>query len=326
MTNGLDVEKWLHDHFDRGGIEEFAFFCIARQGGRTALEILARALIKKGKYAYIGQNLTGLRSMGTNNMVAKFSDAPNIPSSISVTHPKGVMLMHDALVWPDHAERIGGSLIQRSEVLGKFTSGLLMVCTSRAPEEVEYPLDFEGTVATVDAETIFTERVGIQPAPSGITALGLFAAATGDFIDLETLTEAVLDHGRLSKKVREMNVECMKEAYQRSKVTHNLKLKGQLASFEEYQKLFELDLSNDVMTADRKSVSTSWKSSLPVCDMRKCVCIECLSAYACPEAAIKWEDEAIQFDYDFCKGCGTCVTECPENAITMEEVEAVKAE
>ncbi|MEO0115587.1 MAG: 4Fe-4S binding protein, partial [candidate division WOR-3 bacterium] len=28
------------------------------------------------------------------------------------------------------------------------------------------------------------------------------------------------------------------------------------------------------------------------------------------------------FDYDFCKGCGVCASECPRNAITMEEEEA----
>jgi 2-oxoacid:acceptor oxidoreductase delta subunit (pyruvate/2-ketoisovalerate family) len=59
--------------------------------------------------------------------------------------------------------------------------------------------------------------------------------------------------------------------------------------------------------------------------MRKCVCIECLSAYYCPEAVISWEDEAIKIDYDFCKGCGTCVLECPENAITMEDADQVSA-
>ena len=29
------------------------------------------------------------------------------------------------------------------------------------------------------------------------------------------------------------------------------------------------------------------------------------------------KDEAFKVDYDFCKGCGTCVAECPEDAITM---------
>ncbi|MCK5674343.1 MAG: 4Fe-4S binding protein, partial [Spirochaetales bacterium] len=50
----------------------------------------------------------------------------------------------------------------------------------------------------------------------------------------------------------------------------------------------------------------------------------CYQCYLlCPDGAIaKTDNKKIEFDYDFCKGCGVCAHECPFNAIEMikEEV------
>jgi len=39
----------------------------------------------------------------------------------------------------------------------------------------------------------------------------------------------------------------------------------------------------------------------------------------CPEGAVKYnpETDAMEFNYDFCKGCGICANECPKEAIEM---------
>jgi len=247
-----------------------------------------------------------------------------MPSGISVMYPSGMMFMHEELMWPDYGS-LDYTQVRRAHFVSKFTSGILMVCTSKEPTEVEYPIDFQGTVATVDAERIFTEKISIQPAPSGITALGLFAAATADIIDIETLIEATLNHERLSKRVRELNVECMKEAYEKTNIVHNMNIKGKV-SLEEYKDMADRKPSSDLITKEERNVGTLWREHLPLCDVRKCVCIECLAAYFCPEGAIRWEDEAYHVDYDACKGCGTCALECPENAIVMEEATKVLAD
>ena len=61
----------------------------------------------------------------------------------------------------------------------------------------------------------------------------------------------------------------------------------------------------------------NWRALRPVYDRSKCV--QCLLCWVhCPEPAIKrLEDDTIEIDYDYCKGCGICSNVCPTKAITM---------
>jgi 2-oxoacid:acceptor oxidoreductase delta subunit (pyruvate/2-ketoisovalerate family) len=60
-------------------------------------------------------------------------------------------------------------------------------------------------------------------------------------------------------------------------------------------------------------------------EARRCLscgnCFECDNCYGlCPDnAVIKLPlGGRYEFDYDYCKGCGICVQECPCGAIAME--------
>lgn len=47
-------------------------------------------------------------------------------------------------------------------------------------------------------------------------------------------------------------------------------------------------------------------------------CTRCLLCWVyCPDAAINFDQKDVTINYDYCKGCGICATECPVNAITM---------
>jgi 2-oxoacid:acceptor oxidoreductase delta subunit (pyruvate/2-ketoisovalerate family) len=62
-----------------------------------------------------------------------------------------------------------------------------------------------------------------------------------------------------------------------------------------------------------------WKTYMPVCCFEKCVnCLTCV--ILCPEGAARWEPELkkVEFNLDFCKGCGICANECPTKAIAMK--------
>jgi len=50
------------------------------------------------------------------------------------------------------------------------------------------------------------------------------------------------------------------------------------------------------------------------------VCNYCDNCWVfCPDVAVKRLAEEYEFDYDFCKGCLVCVTECPRSAISTRE-------
>ncbi|MCD6098029.1 4Fe-4S binding protein [bacterium] len=55
----------------------------------------------------------------------------------------------------------------------------------------------------------------------------------------------------------------------------------------------------------------SWRSYRPVWHPENCIhCLFCF--YYCPDSAIMVKDGKMTgINYDFCKGCGICVTECP---------------
>ncbi len=70
-----------------------------------------------------------------------------------------------------------------------------------------------------------------------------------------------------------------------------------------------------------------WRTSRPIYHPDRC--IQCFFCWVyCPDGAIRAEDrKVVGIDYDHCKGCGICSTECPtkpEKAITMMEESEVK--
>jgi pyruvate ferredoxin oxidoreductase delta subunit len=74
----------------------------------------------------------------------------------------------------------------------------------------------------------------------------------------------------------------------------------------------------------REYKTGTWRVMRPIVDQDKC--IDCMQCWLyCPDMAIKGkmkEDkkrpQMIGFDYDYCKGCGTCAKVCPVNAIEMK--------
>jgi pyruvate ferredoxin oxidoreductase delta subunit len=67
----------------------------------------------------------------------------------------------------------------------------------------------------------------------------------------------------------------------------------------------------------------AWRSFRPVWDAEKCIkCYLCIDL--CPEGAIsalplneEGKKTGISVDYDYCKGCGICAHECPQQAYEM---------
>ncbi|NOY70590.1 MAG: pyruvate ferredoxin oxidoreductase [Deltaproteobacteria bacterium] len=66
----------------------------------------------------------------------------------------------------------------------------------------------------------------------------------------------------------------------------------------------------------------SWRVARPVIDLEKCIpakkgrpaCFKCWAF--CPDGVVT-KTVPPEIDYEYCKGCGICASECPVCAITM---------
>jgi 2-oxoacid:acceptor oxidoreductase delta subunit (pyruvate/2-ketoisovalerate family) len=83
-----------------------------------------------------------------------------------------------------------------------------------------------------------------------------------------------------------------------------------------------LEAARRVTTFDE--VTSGLDESTALFEARRCMscgnCFGCDNCYGvCPDNAIvKLADGQYEIDYDYCKGCGLCATECPCGAIEME--------
>jgi 2-oxoacid:acceptor oxidoreductase delta subunit (pyruvate/2-ketoisovalerate family) len=84
----------------------------------------------------------------------------------------------------------------------------------------------------------------------------------------------------------------------------------------------QLDAARRVTTFDE--ITGGLDASTALYEARRCLscgnCFECDNCYgSCPDnAVIKLEPgQKYEFDYDYCKGCGICVAECPSGSIIM---------
>jgi len=73
-------------------------------------------------------------------------------------------------------------------------------------------------------------------------------------------------------------------------------------------------------------VTSTFTESVALEEAERCLscgtCNECENCYVfCPDASIIKTEEFLshQVDYDFCKGCGICFSECPRGAISLKE-------
>ena len=64
-------------------------------------------------------------------------------------------------------------------------------------------------------------------------------------------------------------------------------------------------------------INAGMRTFKPILDKEKCN--SCLRCYLlCPEGVIyRTDDQKVEIDYDFCKGCGICEYECKAKAFSM---------
>jgi NADPH-dependent glutamate synthase beta subunit-like oxidoreductase len=167
----------------------------------------------------------------------------------------------------------------------------------------------------------FTDGV-VQVGPDLMTGYpGIFAG--GDMVPAERTVTVAIGHG---KKARNIDAWLRGTHYQRP-------ARRELAGYDKLNTWYYSDAPATVRpqldiarrTSTFGEVVGGLDSSTALYEARRCLscgnCFECDNCYgSCPDNAVikLGAGNRYEFDYDYCKGCGICVAECPCGAITME--------
>jgi len=169
------------------------------QGAVTSVDMLAQAAIGEGKYAQ------GFPSFGPERKgapVAAFNrvDDKQIKVRSHIYNPDVVVVLDASLV----------SLVNVTE--GLKEDGILVVNTTKSPEELRKETNFKGTIATVDAKRIAWDELGVPI--TNTTMLGALIKV-GKIVELDSVRDP-LEHrfGRIAQK----NIAALKRAYEEVRV------------------------------------------------------------------------------------------------------------
>jgi 2-oxoacid:acceptor oxidoreductase delta subunit (pyruvate/2-ketoisovalerate family) len=147
--------------------------------------------------------------------------------------------------------------------------------------------------------------------------------AGGDMVPSERTVTVAVGHGK--KAARHI------DAWLRGAV-YSPPPKHELAAFEKLNPWYYSDASKTVRpvldlarrTSTFEEVVTGLDESNALFEARRCLscgnCFECDNCYGvCPDNAVikLGPGNRFRFNYDYCKGCGICVSECPCGAIMM---------
>ncbi|HLJ21677.1 MAG TPA: NAD(P)-binding protein [Stellaceae bacterium] len=162
----------------------------------------------------------------------------------------------------------------------------------------------------------------VKVAPNMMTGYtGIFAG--GDMVPSERTVTVGVGHGK--KAARHIDAWLRGAAYKPAE-------KHELASFDKLNAWYYADAPKTMQpvldlvrrTSTFDEVQHGLDETNAQYEARRCLscgnCFECDNCYGvCPDnAVIKLGDgKRFQFNYDYCKGCGICVEECPCGAIKM---------
>ncbi len=150
---------------------------------------------------------------------------------------------------------------------------------------------------------------------------GIFAG--GDMVPAERNVTVAIGHGKKAAR----NIDAWLRGHDRKPA-----VKHEIAAFEKLNTWYYTDAPKTVRpTLDiirRQStfdeVQGGLDESNALFEARRCLscgnCFECDNCYGvCPDNAVikLGPGKRFQFNYDYCKGCGICVAECPCGAIKM---------
>ena len=152
---------------------------------------------------------------------------------------------------------------------------------------------------------------------------GIFAG--GDMVPAERTVTVAIGHGK--KAARNIDAWLRGTAVEAAQ-------KHEVATFDKLNTWYYTDAPKSVQPvldiirrqSTFEEVLGGLDESNALLEARRCLscgnCFECDNCYGvCPDNAVikLGPGQRFQFNYDYCKGCGICVAECPCGAITTEQ-------
>jgi len=276
------------------------------QGAVTSAEIVALAAISEGKYAQafpsFGPERRGAPVLAFNRV----STTGHIRVRAPILSPDVVVVLDPGLPYVTDVTS------------GLKADGVLVVNTSKRPEEVEERLGGSWRLAVVDATAIARQVLGVPIVNT--TMLGALIKATA-LVRLESLIEPIEE--RFGARAKS-NIEASRIAFEATKIVEPK------AGFRPVPPVFKEEklpswrelLAGCVVVepGNAKSYRTGdWRSDRPIWNRDRC--IKCGICFLfCPEGCVRQDrDGYFEADLYYCKGCGICACECWTQAITMVE-------
>ncbi len=163
----------------------------------------------------------------------------------------------------------------------------------------------------------------VQVGPDMMTGHpGVFAG--GDMVPAERTVTVAIGHGKQAAR----NIDAwLRGTVHRSVPRHELATAGMLNTwyYADAPKTLRPRLDLARRTSSFDEVVEGLDESTALFEARRCMscgnCFECDNCFGmCPDNAVVKLGPGLRytFDYDYCKGCGICVAECPCGAIVME--------
>lgn len=162
---------------------------------------------------------------------------------------------------------------------------------------------------------------------AGTSCAGAAAQLTGE-ISLEVLAQAIEQElASLGETIIKTNLDHATEAFDLMQSHKGLVTEGSTIAAHDYQSPEWTDLPFEAASISAPAIHAAltsektptglWRTMRPVIDYSLCNRCWWVCSTFCPDGAIQvTEGRYPRIDYDHCKGCMVCVSQCPPHAIT----------
>lgn len=178
---------------------EIVFHGRGGQGAKSAAQMLAEAAAEQGKYIQAFPEFGPERRGAPVKAYARISNNP--------------IKIHGPITNPDVAIVLDESLLYSVDVAAGLEKGILIVNSSKKPEDIRKKIKFRGKIFTANASQIAIDLIGKDI--TNTPMLGALIKAT-EIVPLEAIIKRVEETflKKIGEKATKANVDMIKRAYE----------------------------------------------------------------------------------------------------------------